>query len=66
MTSSLVDTAQTAEMVAPETRDRSTIGDRVKRFLAFGNISALYVFALIFAVFAPLAVARYRSSATRT
>lgn len=52
MTSSLVDTpaAETATSARPP--DRPTFGARARTFLAFGNISALYVFVLIFAVFA--------------
>ena len=50
MTPSLVDTAP-APPAAQDPR-RPAAGARAKEFLAFGNISALYVFVLIFVVFA--------------
>lgn len=52
MTSSLVDTPRHAENAEPQPRPVSTVGARVRKFLAFSNISALYVFVLIFGVFA--------------
>ncbi len=43
--------AKTAEQTASGSSDGPGAGARVRSFLAFGNISALYVFALIFLVF---------------
>lgn len=51
MTSSIVETPRAAATVGRPPRHPSR-GARVRKFLAFGNISALYVFALIFVVFA--------------